>query len=126
MRLGWASRESKLAVLSEWVALVRRRLDLGASRASSCAGRLLQRRSSRSAAFVELSEAREQMHKNKFVVLDALYIAHILGRALVGPHVSDSRLGLDRPSPPQQSISILKTVEGGGGSGGGGSRESRG
>ena len=107
MRLSWASQGTRAAILKEWVALVRRRLDLGASRASSCAGRLLQHRSVRSQSFIELTGAREQMHKNKFVVLDALYISHILGRALVEPHVSDSRLGHDRP---QQTSAVTSTV----------------
>ena len=43
MQLGWeSSAEVKAAILREWVTFVRRRLDLGASRASACAGRLLQ------------------------------------------------------------------------------------
>jgi hypothetical protein len=50
-----------------------------------------------------VSEAREQMHKNKFVVSDALYIAHVLGRALVEPMVSNSRLGEERP---EQTVQI--------------------
>ena len=103
MRLDWTSsrtsaRAARAAVLKVWVAHVRRQLDLGAARASTCASRLLQPRAPRTTGFIELSDAREQMHKNKFVVSDALYIAHVLGRALVEPHVSDSRLGNERPT----------------------------
>jgi hypothetical protein len=98
MQLEWPTPGVRAAVLKEWVAFVRRRLDAGAARASACAARLLHWRPGGSQGFLEVSEAREQMHKNKFVVSDALYIATILGRSLVEPHVSDSRLGKDRPS----------------------------
>ena len=98
-----SSAATRAAVLREWVAFSRRRLDLGAARASSCAGRVLQPRSARTQTFLEVSEAREQMHKNKFVVSDALYIAHVLGRALVEPMVSNSRLGEERP---EQTVQI--------------------
>ena len=109
MRLDWegASGEAsppasphaaRAAVLREWVAFVRRSLDQGASRSSACLSRALQQRNPRTTGFVELSDAREQMHKNKFVVSDAAYIAHVLGRSLVEPHVSDSRLGNERPT----------------------------
>ena len=98
-----SSAATRAAVLREWVAFSRRRLELGAARASSCAGRVLQPRSARTQTFLEVSEAREQMHKNKFVVSDALYIAHVLGRALVEPMVSNSRLGEERP---EQTVQI--------------------
>ena len=58
-------------------------------------------------AFIEVSEAREQMHKNKFVVADALYISHVLGRSFVEPHVSDSRLGEDRPETTSAVASAM-------------------
>ena len=47
----------------------------------------------RNQRFVSVVGAREQMHKNKFVVLDAMYIATVLQRALLEPAVANSRLG---------------------------------
>ena len=107
-RFGWAPCASigprlaprpvrPAAVLKVWVAHVRRRRS-GRREGVTCASRLLQPRAPHATGFIELSDAREQMHKNKFVVSDALYIAHVLGRALVEPHVSDSRLGNERPT----------------------------
>ena len=42
--------------------------------------------------YVVLRGGGEQMHKAKFVVADALYIAHVLGRTLVEPRVAHARL----------------------------------
>lgn len=80
------------AALQLWVRHVRETLDQGLTRASACHEREGRRRS-RSQRFLSISHAREQMHKNKFVVLDALYIGRVLGRAVVEPHVMNSRLG---------------------------------
>lgn len=119
MRLDWdaAGEAARAAVLKEWVAFVRWRLDLGAARASSCAARTLQVRTAATVGFIELSGAREQMHKNKFVVSDALYFAHVLGRALIEPHVSDSRLGNERPTKTSAVTASAGASKAGGASG---------
>ena len=84
----------------------------GARRADACTGRVLQRRTPSKVGFISLSGAREQMHKNKFVVSDALYIAHVLGRALVEPSVSNSRLGDARLSHPITETLVLRDGDG--------------
>jgi len=54
--------------------------------------------------------AREQMHKSKFVAFDALFIASALGRALIEPHVADSRLGEKRPRRPAETEAAAKAA----------------
>ena len=43
--------------------------------------------------YLEIDLGGEQQHKNKYVVMDALFIAHALNRTLIEPAVVDSRLG---------------------------------
>ena len=75
-----------------WRDHVQSELRSGWLRAEACRQRALQPRP-RNQRFVSVVAAREQMHKNKFVVLDALYIATVLRRALIEPTVQHSRLG---------------------------------
>ena len=77
-------------LLKEWSALVRQRLEEGWRRATAC--RAVTRRAERHDRYVALMGVGEQMHKAKFVVSDALYIARALGRVLVEPRVEHSRL----------------------------------
>ena len=79
-------------VRAGWLEEVHAQLRLGWLSAQACRQRAQQPRYS-SQRFVSVVAAREQMHKNKFVVMDALYIARVLGRALIEPGVHNSRLG---------------------------------
>ncbi|KAL1507484.1 hypothetical protein AB1Y20_008320 [Prymnesium parvum] len=69
---------------AEWRALVRARLEEGARRAA-CSGSVRRR-------LVCVDGGAEQMHKNKFVVMDAMFVARSLGRTLVEPRVRHARL----------------------------------
>ena len=79
-------------VRTGWLEEVHAQLRLGWLSAQACRQRAQQPRYS-SQRFVSVVAAREQMHKNKFVVMDALYISRVLGRALIEPGVHNSRLG---------------------------------
>ena len=79
-------------VRAGWLEEVHAQLRFGWLSAQACRQRAQQPRYS-SQRFVSVVAAREQMHKNKFVVMDALYIARVLGRALIEPGVHNSRLG---------------------------------
>ena len=87
--------DAEKAAAAEWRRLVVDELERGWRGAAACAAHASRERPRGSASrrFVVVSEAREQMHKNKYVVADALFIAAALGRALVEPNVCDSRLG---------------------------------
>ena len=82
--------ERRNELLKEWSALVRQRLEEGWRRAKAC--RAATKRTDRHEQYVALMGVGEQMHKAKFVVSDALYIARVLGRVLVEPRVEHSRL----------------------------------
>jgi len=91
----WRDAVHTAALLSNWRRLVRAELDAGWGQASSC-GRRAGVRRAEAQGFVSVRNAREQMHKSKWVALDALFIAGALNRALIEPSVADSRLGKTR------------------------------
>lgn len=88
----WREGTRREALLREWVSLCRQRLEEGWRSAKACHARAVQARPPSARRFLLLSGGGEQMHKNRFVVMDALYIAHVLGRTLVEPRVRDARL----------------------------------
>ena len=124
---GWDGPAERSAVVGEWLALLRSELDAGWQLATSCGARARARRRAEQ-GYVSLSHAREQMHKSKFVTLDALFIAQSLGRALLEPHVADSRLGETRPRstdvPPLNATRRRLSSANDGGDGGAGGWDS--
>eukprot|EP00966_Prymnesium_polylepis_P256899 5934197-Prymnesium_polylepis.1 len=90
-RRAWSDPTQRQTLQTEWAALVRQRLEEGWRTARACHRRATQRRPP-DERFVLLEGGSEQMHKNKFVVMDALFIARSLGRVLVEPRVRHSRL----------------------------------
>ena len=96
--------EASPELLHEWASLVQQRLEEGWRRAAACrsgggggggddgGGGAGGPRGSPLGGYVVLRGGGEQMHKAKFVVADALYIAHVLGRTLVEPRVAHARL----------------------------------
>ncbi|KAL3931004.1 MAG: hypothetical protein SGPRY_001303 [Prymnesium sp.] len=92
----WRERSLRRAIGEQWAALVRQRLEEGWRAASACSRRWEGREGQR---LLLLDGGAEQMHKNKFVVIDASFIARCLGRVLVEPRVRHSRIApLNRSS----------------------------
>jgi len=87
----WSSKQGRDALLREWAAIARQRLEEGWHGAAACRARAAQPRPP-TQRFLVLDGGGEQQHKNKWVLLDALYVARVLRLPLVEPHVAHSRL----------------------------------
>ena len=74
----WSSKQGRDALLREWAAIARQRLEEGWHGAAACRARAAQPRPP-TQRFLVLDGGGEQQHKNKWVLLDALYVARAAG-----------------------------------------------